>query len=122
FFSHTIKKQAHNQKMLQAVIDKNIDLYDYETIVGSDNKRLIGFGKYAGQVGAYNGFRAFGLKFELFALPKAETLADKSALMEKLKRQVLPPIKIVLTGKGKVGMGAKEILDEMKIKEVSVDN
>lgn len=119
FFSHTIKKQAHNKKLLQAIIDKEIDLYDHETIVSADNKRLIGFGRYAGIVGAYNGFRAFGQKYELFSLPKAETLADKEMLVSKLKRQVLPPVKIVLTGHGKVGMGAKEVLDGMKIKEVT---
>lgn len=122
FFSHTIKKQPHNQKMLQAVIDKEIDLYDHETFVDHNGKRLIGFGKYAGNVGVYNGFRAFGLKYELFSLPKAETLHDKAALIGKLKKMILPPIKIVLTGYGKVGMGAKEMLDSIKIKEVSVED
>jgi alanine dehydrogenase len=122
FFSHTIKKQPHNKKLLQAILEKNIDLYDHETIVDSNYKRLIGFGRYAGIVGAYNGIRGFGIKFELFNLPKAESLSGKDALIEKLKRQILPPIKIVLTGNGKVGNGAKEILDAMKIKEVSVDN
>ncbi|MBC7410076.1 MAG: alanine dehydrogenase [Arcicella sp.] len=122
FFSHTIKKQPHNRKLLQAILAKKIDLYDHETIVDQNYKRLIGFGRYAGIVGAYNGFRAFGIKFELFSIPKAETLAGKEALVSKLKRQVLPPIKIVLTGRGKVGNGAKEILDAMKIKAVSVDN
>ncbi len=122
FFSHTIKKQPYNQKLLQAVIDKEIDLYDHETIVDAYGKRLIGFGKYAGNVGAYNCFRAFGIKYDLFNLPKAETFTDKDALIAKLKKLILPPVKIVLTGKGKVGWGAKEILDAMKIKEVSVEN
>ena len=122
FFSHTIKKQVYNRKLLQAILEKKIDLYDHETIVDAKNKRLIGFGRYAGIVGAYNGFRAFGLKFELFSIPKAETLSGKDALIEKLRRQTLPPIKISLTGHGKVGMGAKEILDGMKIKEVSIEN
>ena len=107
---------------MQAILEKKIDLYDHETIVDAKNKRLIGFGRYAGIVGAYNGFRAFGLKFELFSIPKAETLSGKDALIEKLRRQTLPPIKIALTGHGKVGMGAKEILDGMKIKEVSIEN
>ncbi len=122
FFSHTLKKQVHNQKLLQAILEKKIDLYDHETIVDSNYKRLIGFGRYAGIVGAYNGFRAFGLKFELFTIPKAETLSSKEDLVARLKRQVLPPIKIVLTGHGKVAMGVKEILDGMKIKEVSIEN
>lgn len=124
FFSHTIKKQPYNQKLLQAVIDNNIELYDHETIVDEREKRLIGFGRYAGIVGAYNGFRAFGIKYELYNLPKAETLPDRDALIAQLKKikNTLPSIKIVLTGKGKVGMGAKEILDAMKIKEVSAEN
>jgi alanine dehydrogenase len=122
FFSHTIKKQAYNRKLLVACLEKNIKLIDHETIVDATNHRLIGFGRYAGIVGAYNGIRAFGIKFELFNLPKAETLADKDALVERLRRPMLPPIKIVLTGHGKVGMGAKEILDAMKVKEVSSDD
>ena len=122
FFSHTIKKQSHNQKLLRAILDKNIELYDHETIVDVNNKRLIGFGRYAGIVGAYNGFRAFGIKYDLFNLPKAETLKSKEDLVARLKRQTLPNIKIVLTGHGKVGMGAKEILDGMKIKQVSTND
>jgi len=122
FFSHTIKKQAHNRKLLKAILEKNIELYDHETIVDQNNKRLIGFGRYAGIVGAYNGIRAFGVKFELFNLPKAETLAGKDALIAKLRRLILPPIKIVLTGHGKVANGAKEILEGMKIKQVSIEN
>ncbi len=122
FFSHTIKKQPYNRKLLLAILDKNIELYDHETIVDSQNRRLIGFGRYAGIVGAYNGIRAFGMKYELFNLPKAETLNSKDDLIVKLKRQTLPPIKIVLTGHGKVGNGAKEILIGMKVKEVSVEN
>ena len=122
FFSHTIKKQPYNRKLLQALLEKNIDFYDHETIVNENNSRLIGFGKYAGFVGAYNSFRAFGIKFELFKLPKVASLAGKQDMIAHLKRLVLPPIKIVNTGRGKVGSGVKEILDAIKIKEVSVEN
>lgn len=120
FFSHTIKKQPYNRKLLQAVLAKNIELYDHETVVNAANNRLIGFGRYAGIVGAYNGIRAFGIKFELFNLPKAETLPNQEALVQQLKRQIYPNIKIVLTGSGKVAHGAKEMLDAMKVKQVSV--
>lgn len=122
FFSHTIKKQPHNRKLLQAVLEKNIDLYDHETIVDAHDHRLIGFGKYAGMVGVYNGIRAFGIKFELFKLPKAESLSGKDALIEQLKRITMPALKFVVTGTGKVGSGAKEILDAIKVKEITVDN
>lgn len=120
FFSHTIKKQPYNRDLLRAILEKNIELYDHETIVDATNKRLIGFGRYAGIVGAYNGIRGFGIKYDLFALPKAETLKTKEDLITRLLRQTLPNIKIVLTGHGKVAMGAKEILDGMKIKQVSI--
>jgi alanine dehydrogenase len=122
FFSHTIKKQPYNQKLLKSILEKNIDLYDHETIVDDQNRRLIGFGKYAGMVGVYNGIRAFGIKFELFKLPKAETLAGKDALIAHLKRLNLPALKFVITGTGKVGSGAKEILDAIKVKEITVEN
>ncbi|KUJ60638.1 alanine dehydrogenase [Flavobacteriaceae bacterium CRH] len=122
FFSHTIKKQPYNRKLLKAILEKNIDLYDHETIVDEQNRRLIGFGKYAGMVGVYNGIRAFGIKFELFKLPKAETLAGKDAMIMQLKRITMPALKFVVTGTGKVGSGAKEILDAIKVKEITVDN
>lgn len=120
FFSHTIKKQPHNRKLLRAILDKNIELYDHETLTGKNGMRLVAFGYYAGVVGAYNAIRTYGLKSGLFRLPKAIELHDKQALVEKLREVYpkLPPVKIVLTGKGRVGSGAKEMLDAMGIREV----
>lgn len=120
FFSHTIKKQPYNRKLLQAILTKNIDLYDHETIVDEFGNRLIGFGRYAGIVGAYNGFRAYALKNSITDLPKASTLATQEDLINELQKIKLPAIKIVLSGNGKVMRGAKEMLDAMKIKQVSV--
>ncbi|MDG5492675.1 NAD(P)-dependent oxidoreductase [Psychroserpens sp. SPM9] len=119
FFSHTIKKQPYNRKLLLDMLDKHIEMYDHETIVKQSGARLIGFGRYAGLVGAYNGFRALGLRDQLFELPKVETLADLDAVKAELDKIKLPNIKILLTGTGKVAYGAKEILDHLKIKEVS---
>jgi hypothetical protein len=119
FFSHTIKKQPYNRNLLKAVLEKNIALYDHEVITDIKGNRLIGFGRYAGLVGAYNGFRAFGLRENTFQLPKAENLADLQALIDQLNTVDLPAIKILLTGTGKVAKGAKEILDAMHIKSVS---
>ena len=121
FFSHTIKKQPYNRKLLLAILDKNIELYDHETIVRENGMRLIGFGRYAGIVGAYNGFRAIGLTNNTFNLPKAETLDSQKELISELNKIDLPNIKILLTGNGKVAYGAKEMLDAMNIKQVSVD-
>ncbi len=119
FFSHTIKKQPYNRKLLKAILDKRIELYDHETIVRKTGARLIGFGRYAGLVGAYNGFRALGLRDGLFSLPKVETLPDLEAVKAALDTIQLPNLKIILSGTGKVAKGAKEILDHLKIREVS---
>ncbi len=122
FFSHTIKKQPYNRKLLQAILEKNIELYDHEVITNQKEQRLVAFGRYAGIVGAYNGFRTYGLKFGLFKLPKAEKLTDQKALITELKKikSKLPNIKILLTGKGRVGNGSREMLDGMGIRRVNV--
>ncbi|GAB5401372.1 MAG: NAD(P)-dependent oxidoreductase [Aureisphaera sp.] len=119
FFSHTIKKQPYNRKLLRAILDRKIELYDHETIIKENGARLIGFGRYAGLVGAYNGFRLMGLRDGLFNLPKVEHLADLNAVKQELDKISLPNIKILLTGTGKVAIGAKEILDHLQIREVT---
>lgn len=121
FFSHTIKKQPYNQKLLKAILDKNIELYDHEVIVNNKGARLIGFGRYAGLVGAYNGFRLLGMKENMCTLKKAEHLPDLAALKNELEKLSLPAIKICLTGLGKVAQGAKEIIEHLKIKQVTID-
>ena len=120
FFSHTIKKQPYNRDLLRAILEKNIELYDHEVITNSKGIRLVAFGRYAGIVGAYNGIRAYGLKYKLFQLPKAEDLTDQQALIAELRKIKLPNIKILLTGRGRVGNGAREMLDAMDIKKVTV--
>ena len=119
YFSHTIKKQPYNRKLLKAMLDKHIEMYDHETIINENGDRLIGFGRYAGLVGAYNGFRALGLRDGLYSLPKVETLADLNAVKAELDKITVPNIKILLTGTGKVAHGAKEILDHLGIKHIS---
>ncbi|WP_313115167.1 NAD(P)-dependent oxidoreductase [Aequorivita sediminis] len=119
YFSHTIKKQPYNRKLLKAMLEKNIEMFDHETIVNNSNRRLIGFGYYAGLVGAYNGFRGLGLRDNLYDLPKVENLADLNAVKAELDKITIPNIKIVLSGTGKVTKGAKKVLDHLKIREVS---
>jgi hypothetical protein len=55
-------------------------------------------------------------------LPKASDLKNRNELEAELDKITLPKMKIVLTGKGRVGTGAKEILDHLKIREVSVED
>ena len=120
FFSHTIKKQPYNRKLLQAIIEKNITLVDYECLVDQTGKRLVGFGRYAGIVGAYNALLAYGLKSKSYSLKPAYKCFDKNELENELKKVSLPNVKFVLTGRGRVSQGAMEILDKAGIEQVSV--
>ncbi len=119
FFSHTIKKQPHNKALLQAVLKKKITLIDYECLVDSEDNRVIGFGRYAGIVGAYNGLMAYGKKYNLYHLHPAHESPGKNEIFEMLSDAHLPNIKIVVTGTGRVANGASETLGAMKIRKVT---
>ena len=120
FFSHTIKKQPYNRDLLRAILDKGIELIDYENIKDESGKRLIGFGRYAGIVGCYNAFRTFGLKSGAFTLKAAHDCRDRKEMEAELNKVVLPSnFRLVLTGFGRVGHGAREVLDLIPIKEVT---
>ncbi len=119
FFSHTIKKQPKNKNLLMAILAKQIQLIDYECLIDKEGHRVIGFGRFAGIVGAYNGIRAYGLKYELYQLKPAWQCRDKMELEEEMKRVKLPNIKIILTGGGRVSNGASEVLGALKIKKVT---
>lgn len=120
FFSHTIKKQPYNRKLLQTVLDKKIRLIDYEVLKDEHGNRVVAFGRWAGVVGAYNAFWTYGMKTALFELKRANECADLKELHSELSKVQLPPVKIILTGSGRVGKGALEILNSMNIREVSV--
>jgi len=83
-FSHTTKKQAHNRDMLRAIIDKKIELVDYECITDIHHSRVIGFGRYAGIVGTYNGVRGYGKRYNLFDVKSAYQCRDKEELLEDI--------------------------------------
>lgn len=120
FFSHTIKKQPYNRNLLRAIIEQKIQLIDYEVLKDLKGKRIIGFGRYAGIVGCYNGFLTFGLKHGRYDLKPAHVCKNRAEVNEELKKVDLPNnAKIVLTGFGRVGHGAREIIETIGIKEVS---
>lgn len=120
FFSHTFKEQPYNRELLQAVIDKNIQLIDWEVITNAKGQRLIAFGRYAGIVGCYNGFLAYGLKSGLYNIKPAHQCDDRAEMEGQLPNIKLPKdFKAVITGKGRVGGGALEVIEKIDIKEVS---
>ena len=120
FFSHTFKKQPYNAKLLRAILNKKIRLIDYEVIKDERKKRLIGFGRYAGIVGAYHAFRAFGLKHGLYEIKPPYECADRVEMEQQLSLVKLPAnMKIVVTGFGRVGNGAAEILQLLPLRKVT---
>ena len=122
FFSHTAKKQEYNRPLLQEMLKKNIHMVDHEYLTNTEGLRLVAFGRWAGIVGAYNGIIGFGKRNNLFELKRAiETLGIKEMFAE-LKKIKLPPIKILITGGGRVAHGAMETLAPLNIKKVSSED
>ena len=120
FFSHTLKKQPYNRKLLQAIINKKIQLIDWETITNAKRQRLIAFGRFAGIVGCYNGLLGYGLKSKRYSLKRAHKCEDRQEMEEELHKLSLPKdFKLVITGGGRVGKGALEVIAKTDIKKVS---
>ncbi len=120
FFSHTIKKQPFNRLLLKSILAKKIQLVDYELIRDVKHSRLIGFGRYAGIVGCYNAFLTYGLKSGRYSLKPAHTCHDRKEVEAELKKVNLPnDFRVVLTGFGRVGHGAAEIMRLLPIKEIT---
>jgi len=119
YFSHTIKEQPYNRDLLLKMMSLNIRMIDYETLTNASGKRLIGFGRYAGIVGCYNGFLAHGKSTGSYDLKAANLCEDRVEMESELSKIKLKPIKIVLTGSGRVGNGILEIINLIGIKEIS---
>ena len=119
FFSHTIKKQPKNSILLKSILQKKITLVDYECITDAEHNRVIGFGHYAGIVGAYNGILGYGKKYNLFNLRRVCECKDKKELWEELKKINLPNIKIIVTGNGRVANGAIELLGALNLRRIT---
>ena len=121
FFSHTKKMQPHNQQLLRTILDKKITLIDYECLEHDDGQRIIGFGFFAGVVGAHNGMMAYGERTGLFALDRVYKQRSFRELIHNYFGLRLPNVKIAITGSGRVAHGILEIMNLMGIHEVEPD-
>ncbi len=118
-FSHTIKEQAYNRKLLWSILEKNIRLIDYEVLKDERGNRLIAFGRFAGMVGAHNGVWTYGQRTGAFSLKRMKDFRDYEEAKSFYKTLKLPAFKIALTGTGRVGSGAAQVLKDMGIRQVS---
>lgn len=122
FFSHTIKKQPYNRDLLRKILDSNIKLVDYECLTNSNRARVLGFGRYAGIVGAYNAFLTYGKRSGKYDLKAAHECRDRKEMEAELKKVKLPAdFKIAISGFGRVAGGAREILEKLDLNEVDAD-
>jgi len=119
FFAHVAKKQPHNRPLLQEIQKKNITLIDYEYLTKKSGERVVAFGRWAGIVGTYNALRAKGLRTERFHLLPAHEFNSRAAMFDDLKRLKLRPVKILITGGGRVAQGAIETLSALNLKKVN---
>jgi alanine dehydrogenase len=122
FFSHTKKLQASNQQLLQAVIQKQITLIDYECLEHTDGTRIIGFGFFAGIVGAHNGMMAYGKRTGTFQLDRVNSTKNLQHLIHTYFGLNLPNIKIAVTGSGRVAHGLLEVMNLLDIHEVEPED
>ena len=118
FFSHTKKKQPYNQQLFKAILDKKISLIDYECLEHHDGQRILGFGFFAGIVGAHNGMMAFGKRSGAFNLERVYKQKSFRELIHTYFGIKLPPLKVAITGSGRVAHGILEIMNLMEVIEV----
>lgn len=121
FFSHTKKLQPHNQQLFHSILDKKITLIDYECLEHEDGTRIIGFGFFAGIVGAHNGMMAYGNRTNTFKLQRVGAVNSFQKLIHTYFGLKLPNIKIAVTGSGRVAHGVLEIMNLLGIHEVEPD-
>lgn len=117
FFSHTKKLQPYNQQMLQEIIRKKITLIDYECLEHEDGTRIIGFGFFAGVVGAHNGIMAYGNRTGAYKLNRVHSGKNLQYLIHTYFGLKLPNIKIAVTGSGRVAHGILEVMNLLGIHE-----
>ncbi len=121
FFSHTKKLQPHNQQLFKEILKRNITLIDYECLVHEDGQRVLGFGFFAGIVGAHNGMMAYGKRTGLFNLTSVYSNKDYRHLIHTYFGLKVPNIKVTVTGSGRVAHGVLEVMNLMGITEVETD-
>src|SRR5258708_9100973 len=121
FFSHTKKQQPYNQAMFHSLLDKKITLIDYECLEHADGQRILGFGFFAGIVGAHNGIMAYGRRTGQYQLGRVFQQQSLRELIHTYFGLRLPEIKVVVTGSGRVAHGVLEIMNLLEIIEVEPD-
>lgn len=122
FFAHVAKEQPYNRDMFRTMVENSIRLIDYEYLTRDNGERVVAFGRWAGIVGAYNGLRARGIRTDRFSLKPCHECNDLDEVWAGLKMiDLIPGLKILVTGEGRVAGGAMETIANTNAVEVSPD-
>jgi len=136
FFSHTSKVRQHigqviknkaivyKKELLKEIIKKNITLIDYENVrdASGEGYRYLGFGRFAGIIGAYNTLNLYLKLNNKQLLPRAFEINNYKQVKKLINKQNFNKIKILLTGSGRASKGARELLKHANIKQVSIND
>ncbi|XP_050705954.1 alpha-aminoadipic semialdehyde synthase, mitochondrial-like [Eriocheir sinensis] len=138
FFSHTIKGQEANMPLLDAILEKNIRLIDYERMCDAQGQRVVAFGKYAGVAGMINILNGLGLRLlalghhtPFMHIGPAHNYRNTEMARQSIRDagyevslgmmpKSIGPLTFVFTGSGNVSQGAQEIMQELPHEYVSV--
>jgi hypothetical protein len=107
--------------MFRAILEHKITLIDYECLEHDDGQRILGFGFFAGVVGAHNGIMAYGLRTGGYTLGRVLRQQSFRELIHTYFGLRLPQIKVVVTGSGRVAHGAVEVMNLLEVVEVEPD-
>ncbi len=140
FFSHTIKGQDYNMPLLQKILDDKITLLDYEKILDSKNRRLVFFGKFAGNAGMVDTLYGLGQRLKqhhgldtpflkIKQSYQYESVQDAIEHLKIIGKEIeenglpkeITPLNIFLLGYGHVAVGCKEILRAFPAIEIDPD-
>ncbi|XP_014245986.1 alpha-aminoadipic semialdehyde synthase, mitochondrial isoform X2 [Cimex lectularius] len=138
-FSHTIKAQESNMPLLDAILEKNIRLIDYEKLVDEQGQRVVAFGKYAGVAGMVNILHGLGLRLlalghhtPFMHIGPAHNYRNSSMARQAIRDagyeialgmmpKSIGPLTFVFTGSGNVSQGAQEVFQELPHEYVPPD-
>jgi saccharopine dehydrogenase (NAD+, L-lysine-forming) len=137
FFSHTIKGQPHNMPLLRRMIERRATLIDYERIVDDKGRRLVFFGRQAGQAGMIDTLWALGQRLEQEGIKNPfvdirqtihyASLVEAKEAIQKVGWAIhnqgldssLVPLVFGFTGYGHVSRGAQEIFGLLPFEEIA---
>ncbi|KAH3892671.1 hypothetical protein DPMN_016794, partial [Dreissena polymorpha] len=140
FFSHTIKAQKDNMPLLDAILEKNVRLIDYEKMVDKNGQRVVAFGKYAGVVGMINILHGMGLRLlalghhtPFMHIGPSHNYRNSEAARQAVRDagyeialgrmpKSIGPLTFIFTGSGNVSKGAQEVFQELPHEYIEPDH